>query len=81
MSLAAVTTPAASIAESRRRVKPTLVYWHCEIWWPIKDGPYCPMEHGTPIYDDRGPKGRKRRVWMYNNAAREGSSTYCGRSF
>ena len=53
-----------SAAEARKLVKPTLVYWHCECWWYIEDGPSCPMEHDTPIYDERPRQGRKRRVWM-----------------
>ena len=48
----------------RNEVRPVLVYWHCDMWWPLADGPACPMEHDTPIYDDRPRRGRKRRVWM-----------------
>ena len=48
----------------RRLVKPILVYWHCKMWWPLEGGSVCPMEHDTPIYDERARRGRKRRVWV-----------------
>lgn len=48
-------------------VKPVLVYWHCETYWPLEDGSDCPMDHDTPIYDDRPRRGRKRLVWMCHN--------------
>ena len=52
----------------RRLVKPTLVYWHgsgCG-YWPLEGGAGCPSDHSDdiPIYDYRGRKGRKRRMWI-----------------
>jgi len=56
----------------RKQVKPTLVYWHCDCWWPLVDGPGCPMEH-----DDGCHNGRKRLVYICNDG--EGGIAYLTR--
>lgn len=61
----------------RRLVKPILLYWHCKMWWRLADGAICPMEHDTPIYDERPRRGRKRRAWVCQHG--EGGIAYLSR--
>lgn len=49
-------------SDARRKVKPTLVYVHCEMWWPLEDGPVCPEDISTRL-------ARKRRVWICGEIA------------
>ena len=52
------------VLSARKKVKPVLVYWHCETWWNLDDGPCCPMEHDDDLYSYSSKRGRKRRVWL-----------------
>jgi hypothetical protein len=36
---------APELLQARKRDRSTLVYWHCEAWWAIEDGPSCTMAH------------------------------------
>lgn len=45
-------------------IKPTLVYYHepCGSWWPLNEGPICPLiDHDQ---DSPPRKGRKRKMWI-----------------
>jgi len=66
-------TPSRKVIAARRKVKPTLVYWHCVTWWALEDGPDCPMEHDN----DKATVGRKRRAWICNSG--EGGIAYLSR--
>lgn len=69
--------PEFDLHAARLETPSVLVYWHCDSWWSIEDGPVCPMEHDTPIYDDRPRNGRVRRVWMCDKG--EGEIAYLSR--